>query len=156
MSKMQVDSAKKRAGVDPSPSEKEVFHVEKVVDRHLDEKGKIWYLLKWRDYGDKDSTWEPNENLLDCADLIEAFEMMSKSESDAPMGVSHCGLVPERIIGATDKNGQLEYLIKWKGRDEADLVPAKEANINWAQTVIAFFMERLTWIDPIQEDYHVD
>merc|ERR1711864_19972 len=100
---------------------------------------------------------EPRYN-LDCADLIDNFEKMRKDkrkstplekekkkirpDGERPRGFDR-KLEPERIVGATDSSGELMFLIKWKGSDEADLVPAKEANTRIPQTVIKFYEERL-------------
>uniref|UniRef100_A0A1L8DWF3 Putative heterochromatin protein 1 n=1 Tax=Nyssomyia neivai TaxID=330878 RepID=A0A1L8DWF3_9DIPT len=54
-------------------------------------------------------------------------------------------LVPETILGATDINGPLMFLIKWKGTEKAELIPAKEANLKFPQAVIAFYEQRLIW-----------
>lgn len=48
-----------------------------VVNRILDkkeERGKPMYLVRWRGYGPKDDTWEPEEHLEEVRDLIEEFE----------------------------------------------------------------------------------
>jgi len=153
----------------------EEYSVEKVADKRT-VKGKVEYLLKWKGYGDEDNTWEPSEN-LDCQDLIEEFEKKraaQKAKKDAdkrksaagsgsdakkkkgndddrPRGFDR-GLDPERIIGATDSSGELMFLIKWKGSDEADLVPSREANVKCPQTVIKFYEERLTWHTSSQDD----
>merc|ERR1712226_960040 len=161
----------------PEAEEEEEDSVEKVIDKRTGKSGKVEYLLKWKGYGDEDNTWEPSEN-LDCQDLIEAFEKKykekqaakksagpekrkgaggagegkkQKSDDERPRGFDR-GLDPERIIGATDSSGELMFLIKWKGSDEADLVPAREANVKCPQTVIKFYEERLTWHTSSQEE----
>ena len=150
-----------------SDVEEEDYSLEKVVDKRSAKNGKVEYLLKWKGYGDEDNTWEPKEN-VDCYDLIKEFEKeyapkkstdakrkssaaapstaekKKRGEGDRPRGFGR-GLDPERIIGAMDSSGELMFLIKWKGSDEADLVPSREANVKCPQTVIKFYEERVTW-----------
>merc|ERR1712110_800887 len=157
-----------------SDFEEEEYSVEKVVDKRTGKNGKVEYLLKWKGYGDEDNTWEPAEN-LDCHDLIKTFEKAhaakkatadskrkapaaaagadkkKRGDGEKPRGFGR-GLDPERIIGATDSSGELMFLIKWKGSDEADLVPSREANVKCPQTVIKFYEERLTWHTSSQEE----
>ncbi|XP_052591973.1 chromobox protein homolog 1-like [Peromyscus californicus insignis] len=161
--------------------EEEEYVVEKVLDRRV-VKGKVEYLLKWKGFSDEDNTWEPEENLdcpdliaeflqsqktahetdkseggkrkadSDSDDKGEESKpKKKKEESEKPRGFAR-GLEPERIIGATDSSGELMFLMKWKNSDEADLVPAKEANVKCPQVVISFYEERLTWHSYPSED----
>jgi len=150
--------------------EGEEFIVDKILDKRS-RNGKIEYYLSWKGFGPEENTWEPKEN-LDCPDLIKAFEDKLKQKKDMtkpgkrpagkgsedgsnakkrhpdedarPRGFDR-GLQPERIIGATDSSGELMFLIKWKGSDEADLVAARQANVKCPQVVIQFYEERLSW-----------
>lgn len=55
------------------------------------------------------------------------------------------GLEPEKIIGATDVNGQLAFLVQWKNSNKAMLIPSKLARQKCPQLVIDFYEERLAW-----------
>ena len=60
---------------------------------------------------------------------------MSKKDSGKDSKAQGFGrnLAAEKIIGATNEPGELFFLIKWKGTEEADLVLAKEANVKIPQ-----------------------
>ena len=151
-----------------SDEEEETFQVEKILKKRV-KNGRVEYFLKWVGYSDEDNTWEPKENLT-CPDLIEEFEAKEKKKASSASSVKRTrekdepgsssskktkkeegpqgfdrGLEPEKIIGATDTSGELMFLVKWKGTEDADLVPAKIANIKIPQAVISFYEERLTW-----------
>merc|ERR1712226_541614 len=152
--------------------EEEEYVVEKILDKRITA-GKIQYLIRWEGYGEEENTWEPKEN-LDCADLMKKFEVDWKEKKDSkkrkssaadgggkkshpeeeggkPKGFDR-GLQAERIIGATDSSGELMFLVKWKGSDEADLVPARQANVKCPQVVIQFYEERLSWHTSSQDE----
>ncbi|XP_075242519.1 chromobox protein homolog 1-like [Convolutriloba macropyga] len=164
----------------------EQYVVEAVVDKKINKKGKVKYLLKWKNWPHASNTWEPAEN-LDCPELLAAFEKELASKTKDPNASDQSasanvkpsgdvtesskkkvgsgkskekekdpfvvppnygfarGLEPECIQGASDAGGSLKFLIKWKGRDEADIVLAKEANIRCPQLVISFYESMLTW-----------
>ena len=144
----------------------EVYEVEKILEKRKI-LGKKEYLIKWKGYDDQaEDTWEPVEN-LECDDKIKEFEKKRKASKTGDKRKSEAGgkkepkkkkriekekvrgfdrgLTAERIIGATNEPGELAFLIKWVGSDEACLVPAEEANEKIPQLVIKFYQERLNW-----------
>jgi len=171
MAKKQKDPANPGAPGDEEEEEEE-YSVEKILDKRI-KNGKVEYYLKWKGYGEEDNTWEP-ESHLECPEMIAEFEERRKKEDakkkeeqrkrksvagddpakkktkkaveedSRPRGFDR-GLEAERIIGATDSSGELMFLMKWRGTDEADLVPARQANVRCPQVVIKFYEERLTW-----------
>lgn len=156
------------AAAPPAEVVEEEYSVERVIDRRQGKNNRVEYLLKWKGYEEEDNTWEPEEN-LDCPQLIADFEENRKKkekkrslpqeekkedkrpskkkatdDENRPRGFDR-GLEPEKVIGATDSSGELMFLMKWKSSDEADLVPARQANVKCPQIVIQFYEERLTW-----------
>ncbi|XP_055940191.1 chromobox protein homolog 1-like [Argiope bruennichi] len=152
-----------------SKEKTEEYTVEKILDKRITA-GKTEYFLKWHGYPDSENTWEPEEN-LDCPEIIAEFERqfnrkdrrssiegkrrtdssdlssrmtVKKKHEEEKRGFDR-NLEPDKIIGATDTAGELMFLIKWKGCDEADLVSSKIANVKCPQVVIRFYEERLIW-----------
>lgn len=173
MSKGDTQKKTKEDEVEAEEDEEE-FSVEKVLDRRV-KNGRVEYLLKWKGYSDEENTWEPEENLdcpdliaqfeearkkketakkeeskkrkappTEKDDKKQAVKKKIIEEDNKPRGFER-GLEPEKVIGATDSSGELMFLMKWKGTDEADLVPARQANVRCPQIVIQFYEERLTW-----------
>merc|ERR1712013_627857 len=151
---------------DASGSEGEEYEVEKILERRVKKgKTEYLIKWKGYD-NEEDNTWEPQENLDCEDKIVDFEKQRKEKEAKAagskgvkrksetsgkkeepkekkkkekddnkPRGFAR-GLTAERIIGATNDPGELFFLIKWKGSDEADLVPAKEANVKIPQIVI--------------------
>ncbi|KAF0045322.1 hypothetical protein F2P81_001851 [Scophthalmus maximus] len=72
------------------------------------------------------------------------LEPNGDEQSDAPANLSNY-LEPECIIGSTDRQGELMFLVKWKNSDDVALLPAREASARCPQVVIDFYEQKLTW-----------
>jgi len=155
--------------------DEEEFIVEKILKMRTTKKGKVQYLLKWKGFPDSENTWEPAENLecpdLIAAFMAEQKEKQQTPVSNGKRSQSNNntsednntsstkrprveyeqtgynrGLVPEMLMGATDiYDGELMFLVKWKGVSKPELVPSRIVNKQSAQLVIKFYEDRLTW-----------
>merc|ERR1712083_786787 len=136
---------------DASGSEGEEYEVEKIMERRVKKgKTEYLIKWKGYD-NEEDNTWEPQENLDCEDKIVDFEKQRKEKEAKAagskgekrksetsgkkeepkekkkkekddnkPRGFAR-GLTAERIIGATNDPGELFFLIKWKGSDEADL-----------------------------------
>ncbi|KZV21791.1 hypothetical protein F511_02949 [Dorcoceras hygrometricum] len=50
------------------------YEIESVRRKRV-RKGQVQYLIKWRGWSEAANTWEPLDNLLQCSDIIDAYEL---------------------------------------------------------------------------------
>ncbi|XP_044297707.1 M-phase phosphoprotein 8 isoform X1 [Varanus komodoensis] len=60
-------------GGESEEDEDDVYEVEKILDVKTDEDGKIVYKVRWKGYSPEDDTWEPEEHLEDCREVLLEF-----------------------------------------------------------------------------------
>ncbi|XP_021039824.1 chromobox protein homolog 7 isoform X2 [Mus caroli] len=72
----------------------QVFAVESIRKKRV-RKGKVEYLVKWKGWPPKYSTWEPEEHILDPR-LVMAYE--EKEERDRASGYRKRGPKPRRLL----------------------------------------------------------
>lgn len=54
----------------------DLYEVERIVDKRRNKKGKWEYLIRWKGYGSKEDTWEPENHLLHCEEFIDQFNSL--------------------------------------------------------------------------------
>ena len=67
--------------IDGKPAE---YSLEKILDHKIDSDGKDLYLIKWKDFSIKDSTWEPAEHILSNKWIEEFWEKRNASSNSSP------------------------------------------------------------------------
>lgn len=82
------------AGMELSAIGEQVFAVESIRKKRI-RKGKVEYLVKWKGWPPKYSTWEPEEHILDPR-LVLAYE--EKEEKERASGCRKRGPKPKRLL----------------------------------------------------------
>ncbi|XP_075519293.1 chromo domain protein LHP1-like [Primulina tabacum] len=59
------------------------YEIESVRRKRV-RKGQVQYLIKWRGWSEAANTWEPLDNLLQCSDIIDAYEESLKTGKSRP------------------------------------------------------------------------
>ena len=119
---------------------KEEWEVESVLSMK-EVNGNKFYKVKFVGYNKP--TWEPEENVEDCTDHIEAYldekrkkdeydELRRKEEADGHYEVAK--VVDIKIY----KNGSREFLIRWKHHTSADDSWEPEDNLDCTDLIEAF------------------
>lgn len=54
-------------------SDDDLFTVEKLLDKKV-VKGRVLYLVQWKDYDSSHNSWEPVQNFSECKEAIDEFE----------------------------------------------------------------------------------
>ena len=64
-----------------SDDEDEDYEVESIIEKRVAKKGKVEYLVKWKNFDDPaDYTWEPSNNLDAVKELVTKFEKELESK----------------------------------------------------------------------------
>uniref|UniRef100_A0A3B4X4D8 Chromobox homolog 7b n=1 Tax=Seriola lalandi dorsalis TaxID=1841481 RepID=A0A3B4X4D8_SERLL len=102
----------------------QVFAVESIVKKRV-RKGNVEYLLKWKGWPPKYSTWEPEEHILDQR-LVQAYE--EKEQRDRALGHRRKGSKAKRLLLQTDE---------WRSAIVPDGVTASEKSDDVWRPVIS-------------------
>ncbi|CAG2180239.1 unnamed protein product, partial [Oppiella nova] len=144
------------------------FTVEAIVGKRK-RANRVEYCVKWLGFGDEENTWEPVDN-LHCEELIAEFEannkkttpkattkrgrkpratatattMTPKAAAKAKGGDGWTrGLKAKRVVGVSERDGQIMYCVEWVGAEAAEEVPSVVAREKCPQLVIAFLQSKL-------------
>jgi len=82
---------------------------------------------------------------------IEINEKKSQSSVHVKNYIDHkdeCNeMSPEKIIGATEIDGKLMFLLQFENSKQIYLTPSKEANEKYPQIVIQFYEQKVTFFN---------
>jgi hypothetical protein len=101
---------------------------------------------KARSYIGLDSDDEEDKDKTAAAKKKAGKKNKSDDEDEPCKGFAR-GLKAERIVGATDVHGKVEFVVKWKGSGKLDLVEREECRQKIPLLLLDFYEANCVWKD---------
>ncbi|KAH7704525.1 Chromobox protein-like protein 5 [Aphelenchoides avenae] len=100
--------------------EEETYEVQKIIASRI-VKGVKEFKVRWKGYGPRDDTWEPEEVLREgSGDLIDAYLEDEGSDDGKSDGGKEDKYEVLKISDSRTRNGETEYKVQWKGYSAKD------------------------------------
>lgn len=119
----------KKQEIEEEEEDEEVeYEVQDIVDHRKERGGKMVYRIRWKNFGAKDDTWEP-EATLSCPDIIKRYKakLAEKEKEEEDEDVEY--EVEDIIDHRKERGGKMVYRIRWKNFKAADDTWEPEATL---------------------------
>lgn len=138
------------------------YIIEKILDKKIDSKGFVRYLVKWQGYSSKDNSWEPIENLAECDKAMQEYEIsrahklaesLNKGKQCNGDVLNGNGTKKRKfhhfevndIMGATLLKGEPYFLFSIADSTKKTFMRASLANKMFPGKVIDFYLKHIQW-----------
>ncbi|XP_061484591.1 M-phase phosphoprotein 8 isoform X2 [Rhineura floridana] len=108
-------------GGDSEDDEDDVYEVEKILDVKTED-GKILYKVRWKGYSPDDDTWEPEEHLEDCREVLLEFRKKIVDSKPKPVKKEIQKLPLNDDLFEADSEADSD----WQSDTKGDLSPKKK------------------------------
>uniref|UniRef100_A0A8D0CA49 M-phase phosphoprotein 8 n=1 Tax=Salvator merianae TaxID=96440 RepID=A0A8D0CA49_SALMN len=108
-------------GGESEDDEDDVYEVEKILDVKTED-GKILYKVRWKGYSPDDDTWEPEEHLEDCKEVLLEFRKKIVDTKPKPVKKELQKLPLNDDLFEADSEADSD----WQTDSKADLSPKKK------------------------------
>lgn len=85
---------------------------------------------------------------MDAEDLL-CSGILQLAITDDTVANSYTNRVLQKVIGITEINDEILFLIKWENIEQPELIRRDIAKVMWPQEIIKFYEERLLFSNSI-------